>query len=512
MWTPVVSVVLASVVTFASAAVVDVEPRDTFTSCLTNSGSGGTIVTPSSSDYASSRAAFNQRLSYQPAAIAFPKSAADVQKYVNCAVASGIPVVGRSGGHSYAAYGVGGQNGALVIDLKNMKAITVDGSGVAKVQTGNRLGDVAQKLWDSGQWALPHGTCPYVGTGGHAAFGGFGPFSRMAGLLQDRITSAEVVLANGTIATASATQNTDLFWALRGAGASYGIITQWTFAALAAPTSVIGYHIDYSSTQSKSKIASLLGAWEKLAIAAPKEMAMIAVLGADGDGLYLQFTGDYYGTKTAFNSATSNWTTILSPGKITAKTYNWYDSLVAEDGPLSTSNPEPKDTFFAKSLFTKEALTAAKWTSFVNYLASSGVSSDTDWFVEIDCEHLPFCFSLGVVSDSVSDAVYGGVIKTAGADATSFAHRDAILSFQLYASSQGLQPPYPSDGIPFVNGMLNALEPNPQAAYVNYVDPTLTDSQWKTQYFGSHYTRLSSIKRAVDPSNVFRFPQSIGLS
>jgi len=205
--------------------------------------------------------------------------------------------------------------------------------------------------------------------------------------LHDRITSADVVLANGTLATASATTNPDLFWALRGAGASYGIVTQWTFAALAAPSTVIGYSIDYSSTQSGSKIASLLGAWEKLAIAAPKEMAMFAVLGADGDGLYLQFTGDYYGTKSAFNSATGNWTSVLSPGKITSKTYNWYDSLVATDGSLSTTAAEPKDNFFAKSLFTKQALTAAKWTSFVNYLESSGVSSDTDWFVEIDCEY-----------------------------------------------------------------------------------------------------------------------------
>ncbi|KAG8776302.1 hypothetical protein FRC12_000995 [Ceratobasidium sp. 428] len=493
MWTRAVLVVLVAA-NFASGTVVDVERRTAFTSCLTSSGSGGTIVTPSSSTYDSGRAAFNQRLSFKPAAIAYPKSPADVQKYVKCAASNKIAVVGRSGGHSYAAYGVGGQDGALVIDMKNMKSLTVDSSGVAKVQTGNLLGDVAQKLWDNGKRALPHGTCPYVGSGGHTAFGGYGPFSRVGGLLHDRVTAAEVVLANGTLTTATATKNADLFWALRGAGASYGIVTQWTFATLAAPTTVIGYEINFDDlTVTSGKLASLLGAWQKLAIAAPKEMAMIGVVGPDGDGgLYLQFTGDYYGTKSAFNSVTANWSSALSPGKITAKTYNWYDSLVATDGPLSTSKPEPKDTFFAKSLFTKTAVTSSRWTSFSNYLVSKGTKSSTDWFVEID--------------------LYGGVIKSLGADATSFAHRDAILSFQLYASSKNYKPPYPSDGISFVNGMLNALDSNPQAAYVNYVDPTLTASQWKSQYYGSHYTRLSSIKRAVDPNNVFRFPQSIGLS
>ncbi|KAB5596440.1 Cannabidiolic acid synthase [Ceratobasidium theobromae] len=493
MWTRTTAVMLAGALTLVAGALVDVERRSVFTNCLSNGSSSGQVVTPSSSGYSLSRAAFNQRLSYKPAAIVYPSSPQDVQKYVKCAASSGIAVVGRSGGHSYAAYGVGGQDGVLVIDLKNMNSFSIDGSGVAKIQTGNRLGDVAQKLWDNGQRALPHGTCPYVGSGGHAAFGGYGPFSRVAGLLHDRITEAEVVLANGTLATASSTQNADLFWALRGAGASYAIVTQWTFSTLAAPPTVIGYTIDYSSTLSASKIASLLGAWQSLAMAAPKEMAMICAIGKnDGGGLYLQFTGDYYGTKSAFDSATANWASKLSPGKITPKTYNWYNSLVATDGPLSTTKSEPKDTFFAKSLFTKQTVTASQWTSFVNYLSKQGVASNTDWFVEID--------------------LYGGTIKSQGADSTSFAHRDAIFSFQFYASSSNMKPPYPSNGIPFVNNMLNALDPNPQAAYVNYVDPTLTDSQWKSQYYGSHYSRLSAIKRAVDPNNVFRFPQSIGLS
>jgi hypothetical protein len=101
---------------------------------------------------------------------------------------------------------------------------------------------------------------------------------------------------------------------------------------------------------------------------------------------YLKFTGDYYGTKSSFNTVTANWTSTLSPGTINAKTYNWYNSLVATDGPLSTTNAEPKDTFFAKSLFTKQAVTSSQWTSFVNYLGNQGVASGTDWFVEIDCE------------------------------------------------------------------------------------------------------------------------------
>jgi Berberine and berberine like len=102
--------------------------------------------------------------------------------------------------------------------------------------------------------------------------------------------------------------------------------------------------------------------------------------------------------------------------------------------------------------------------------------------------------------------VYGGgnsAVNAVPADATAFAHRDAFLVYQLYASS--ITPPYPKDGIPFVDGMVSALEPNPRGAYPNYMDPTLTPHEWRRLYFGEHVERLEGIKRAVDPEDVFKF-------
>src|SRR4051794_31241699 len=104
--------------------------------------------------------------------------------------------------YRYAGYGLGGVDGALVCDLSALKSISLSGNN-AVVQTRNRLGEVATYLWEHGQLALPHGTCPKVGTGGHTSYGGYGPFSRMGGLLMDRVVSAEVVLANGSTVTAS---------------------------------------------------------------------------------------------------------------------------------------------------------------------------------------------------------------------------------------------------------------------------------------------------------------------
>ncbi len=118
----------------------------------------------------------------------------------------------------------------MLVDLKFLKQITLNSDNTVVSGGGNRLGDLAQRIFDLGGRALPHGTCPYVGestlqaldtekvaesgkgTGGHTGYGGFGLFSRKAGLLVDTVVSAQVVLANGTIVTASNTGNTDIFW------------------------------------------------------------------------------------------------------------------------------------------------------------------------------------------------------------------------------------------------------------------------------------------------------------
>ncbi|CAE7234010.1 unnamed protein product, partial [Rhizoctonia solani] len=445
--------------------------------------------------YNTSRLAnINARISYFPIAIVFPNTARDVQKYVKCGADAGVAVVGRSGGHSYASYSVGGKDGSLVIDLSKMKAVSIDPSGSAKIQTGNRLGEIAQKLWDNGRRALPHGVCPYVGSGGHTAFGGFGPFSRYAGLLHDRVTSAEIVLANGTLTTASATENSDLFWALRGAGASYGIITEWTFSTLAAPPTVISYRVDYTTVLTAEQARELLKNWQKVALSAPDNLSVICSVGKaisiGGLDLYLDFRGTYYGTEAEFNALSSNWSSIYSPGNFTYKVNNWYDGLVALSGPLSTSEPETSINFFAKSIFTKSAITTDEWDRLFEFIGKEGLNGDVDWFIEFDR--------------------YGGAVSKQAADYTAFAHRDAVISLQFFAGITS--DPLPADGIPYLNKLAAVVNPNPKAAYANYVDPTLTPVQWKLQYFAGHYPRLASIKRAVDPKNVFRFPQSIGLS
>ena len=114
-----------------------------------------------SGDWNADVAPFNTRLQYTPAAIAVPSTVAHVQAAVSCAAKVGVKVNPKSGGHSYASFGLGGENGHLVIELDRMNKVTLDTStNIATVQAGARLGHVFTNLNQQGRRAISHGTCP----------------------------------------------------------------------------------------------------------------------------------------------------------------------------------------------------------------------------------------------------------------------------------------------------------------------------------------------------------------
>jgi FAD/FMN-containing dehydrogenase len=124
--------------------------------------------------------------------------------------------------------GLGGRDGALVIDLKHFQKFSMDRTTwIATIGAGTRLKDVTKKLYAAGRRAIAHGTCPSVGIGGHASIGGLGPTSRMWGATLDHIEEMTVVLADGSVQTTSATINPDLFFACRGSAAGFCIIVEY---------------------------------------------------------------------------------------------------------------------------------------------------------------------------------------------------------------------------------------------------------------------------------------------
>ncbi|SGY20155.1 BQ5605_C017g08497 [Microbotryum silenes-dioicae] len=442
--------------------------------------------------------AFNQRLYTSATAIVTPTNAQAISSAVTFARQYNIPVTARGGGHSYAAYGVGNGNAqGLVIDLSHFSNIELkDDNRTVVVGGGVRLGDMALQL-DEWGLAIAHGVCPFVGVGGHAAFGGFGYASRAWGLTLDHIIALDVVMADGTyLQGLTREQDPDLFWALCGAAPNFGIQTAYHFRAHEKPNNVVRVKYSYSNASPDMMTRAFLAfqAWGQES--SPPNLGLTAVIGGGGS---FEITGIYYGTGDACKKLMAPFEDKLPEGFSTEvdQAMSWIESLQAlsHSQPLSTKGKTGfRDCFYAKSLMTPDSpnqlITTDAALAFFTYLQKTATT--TNWFVEID--------------------LYGGAgsaINAVPLNQSSFAHRSSLLSFQMYASSKTYGNPYPEDGFDFVSGMYDALL-NPMkeiwgtsyGAYVNY-------GKSETLYWGSQYERLSTLRAKYDPTEVFKYPQAI---
>ena len=187
----------------------------------------GNVVTPDDEGYDESRAVYNAMIDRRPAVIVRCRDAADVVACVKFAVRHGIDIAVRGGGHN--AGGLGVADGALVVDLGEMHSVTVQPTeGTVRVDGGCVWGDVDHATVAFGL-ATPSGFIASTGVGGLTLGGGIGYLARRYGLTVDNLVSADVVLADGSLVVADERQHSDLFWALRGGGGNFGVVTSFTF-------------------------------------------------------------------------------------------------------------------------------------------------------------------------------------------------------------------------------------------------------------------------------------------
>jgi FAD binding domain/Berberine and berberine like len=187
----------------------------------------GSLLLPDNAAYEQARAVYNAMIDRRPAAIARCRDAVDVRACVRFAAEHGLEVAVRGGGHN--AGGLGVWDDALVIDLAEMHGVRVDPRArTVQVEGGCLWRDVDQATVGFGM-ATPSGFLSSTGVGGLTLGGGIGYLSRRFGLTVDNLLSADVVLADGTLVTASESSHPDLFWALRGGGGNFGVVTSFTF-------------------------------------------------------------------------------------------------------------------------------------------------------------------------------------------------------------------------------------------------------------------------------------------
>ncbi|KAJ7282834.1 FAD-binding domain-containing protein [Mycena rebaudengoi] len=469
----------------------------TLVSCLTDHGLN--VEVSQSPGWDAATTPFNTRFHYKPKAMVYPTQTSDVSKAVQCAVQFNVHVSALSGGHSYSASGYGSEDGALVIAFRDMAQIVGyrASDGTATIQPGTRLGDVALELHDKYGRAMAHGICPYVGVGGHAGFGGWGLSSRNWGLLIDQIVAADVVLANGTAVHVSHTENSDLFWAIRGASSSFGIVTQYTFKTHEAPKTVIRYAFNFNDPdRSPEKFAKLLHEYQAWADTAPKEMGIVAnvwQLGKDVElaGFYMGSQGDFNRTAEALLAATG------PPSTTYIQERDWIAALVEASGGSSLSTKGASDIheiFFAKSLVvpSNAIITESALSALATYFTKTQLPDTLSWFIQFE--------------------LWGGrysTISSVPADATAYPHRSHLLTVQFYVRSTAS---WTTQGTAFGNGLVRTVTDNMKqvsfGAYANYLDPELRG--WREKYYAGNYERLERTQRKVDPQGMFMKAQNIG--
>ena len=314
----------------------------------------------------------------------------------------------------------------------------------------------------------------------------------MWGAALDHVVGATVVLANSSIVQASETENSDLFWGLKGAGASFGVITEFKIKTHEAPSEIIEYSYTFQG-KPFSQHADRFKAWQAL-ISNPQlsqQFASQVIFTEIG----MIITGTYFGSKAEWDAL--NLTSVF-PSQTTSNVTVFNDWLGAvghwaEDEALQLVGGIPS-AFYSKSLaVTPDTLLPDTAIDKILAYLDSVDKGSLIWFVIFDLE--------------------GGATNEIPADATSYAHRDALYYLQAYVANP--LGAVSTSSRSFLNTLVEqiyTLVPTIQGngAYAGYVDPELGEDGQKA-YWRQNYPRLQTVKGVWDPSDMFRNPQSVRL-
>ena len=444
-------------------------------------GFQGTVIAAGDAAYDSARQIWNAMVDKRPAAIVQCATTSDVVHAVNFARAHQVPLAVRGGGHNIAGSAL--RDDAIVIDLSQMKAVQVDaGARRASVEGGTTLADFVAAAQAHGL-ATPLGINSTTGVAGLTLGGGFGWLSRQYGMTVDNLESAEVVTAAGNVLRASASQNPDLFWALRGGSGNFGVVTRFEFRLHPVGPKVLAGLIVYPFSQAKSVLQQYrafmdqapdaLSVWTVLRKAPPLPFLPESVHGQEVVVLALLYAGDP-AQGEALVKPLHGFGTPLGTHVGAMPYVNWQQAF----DPLLTPGAR-------------------------NYWKSHNFSALEDGLFDAVIEYVA---KLPSAQCEIFFAAIGGATLRPAPDATAYAHRDARYVMNVHGRWD--DPADDAAGIRWARAYFMASAPFASGGvYVNF----LTDDEGDRvkDAYGPNYGRLSQIKRQYDPANLFSSNQNI---
>ena len=441
----------------------------------------GQVILPDDDLYESARKVWNATIDKHPALIARCATTSDVVGAVNFAKDNGLVLAVRGGGHNIAGSAL--CDDGIVIDLSQMKAANVDAASLrGTIEGGATLADFDAATQAHGL-AIPLGINSTTGVAGLTLGGGFGWLSRKYGMTIDNLESAEVVTAAGEVVRASATENTDLFWALRGGSGNFGVVTRFEFRLHPVGPNVLSGLIVYPLSEAKAvlqqyrdfmtKAPDELSVWAVLRQAPPLPFLPEAVHGKEIIALALIYTGD---PKLG-------------------------EPLVEPLRKLGT----PLGEHVGVQPYTawQQAFDPLLTPGARNYWKSHNFSVLDDGLFDVVIEYAK---KLPSPQCEIFFGAIGGATTRPAPDSAAYAHRDALFVMNVHGRWTDKADDercirwardYFKASAPFASG----------GVYVNFL--TADEGDRVKAAYGQNYDRLAQIKRKYDPTNLFSMNQNI---
>jgi FAD/FMN-containing dehydrogenase len=442
----------------------------------------GQLVRPGNPDYDAQRKVWNGSINRRPALIARCSGVTDVSAAIRFARRSELPLAVRGGGHSFPGLSV--CDGGIVLDLGPMKRIRVDPENrKVTAQAGALLGELDRATQAVGL-VVPSGIVTHTGLAGLTLGGGIGWVMRKFGLTIDQLLSTEVVTADGELVRASAEENADLFWGIRGGGGNFGVVTEFEFRLNPLGPTVLAGPIFWPMADSPK----LLRFYRDWIAQAPAELMTIVV---HRMAPALPFVpADLRGKPVVMIACC--YAGALDEGEQVLKPLRSFGRPLLD---LCEAKP-----FLEHQEMFDSSFPHGRWY----YMRACDVTELSDEVIDITAEH-----SMRIGSPLTAFPIWqmGGAVSRVADDETAFNGRDAGHTFNITAVTQS------ADGFEeqrdWAQGLWTALKPHHQSSvYVNFMMREDED-RIRSAFGAAKYERLRALKRRYDPKNVFRLNQNI---
>jgi len=442
----------------------------------------GTLCLPGEPGYDAARTIWNAMIDRRPAAIVRAVGASDVMRAVGFAREHGLPLAVRGGGHNIAGNAV--CDDGLMIDLSPMKSVRVDPQArTARVEPGVTLGEFDREAQAFGL-ATPLGINSTTGVAGFTLGGGFGWTSRKLGLAVDSLLSADVVTAEGKLLQANPRENADLFWAVRGGGGNFGVVTSFEYKLHPVGPQVIAGLIVHPIAQARE----LLDGYRRFVASAPEEVTAWVVMRKAPPLPFLPT--EVHGQEILVFA-------VCAIGDA-EKAEKAVAPLRALGKPIAdVIGPTP----FAgwQTAFDPLLTPGAR-----NYWKSHFFEKLDDGFVSVVLDAVG---KLPTPECEVFIGHIGGAINRVPADATAYPHRN--VEFVMNVHTRWREAAEDQACIGWARQLFDATAPFATGGvYVNFMPEDETQRVQKGAY-GPNFEKLAKLKAKYDPSNLFRMNQNI---